>query len=914
MDAAHSRQKNNRLRQERIARNWRQSDLAEQLGTSVITVRRWERGNQSPRAYFQVKLCALFGKSAEELGLLPENREEPVQILHEVEENILSSNLEPSSSVWGISYPRNPFFTGRQQILQTLHERFSQEHRLALTQSFAISGLGGIGKTQIALEYAYHYRQDYTAVFWASAATREMLLAGLLTVAELLHLPEKDEHDQNKATLAVKTWFATHQGWLFIVDNADNVALIQDIVQDVLSAQPGGHVLLTSRAQAMGSLAQQIQVETMGLVEGTLFLLRRAKLLAPDLTLEHATEEQLAGAEAIVIAMDFLPLALDQAGAYIEEVGCSLVAYLEIYHTHRAKMLQRRGHMPSDHPEPVAATWSLNFQQVEQANPAAAEMLRLCAYLAPDSIPEELFSEGSATLGPVLQYAAADVFMLNEAIEALRRFSLIERDPDTKVLRIHRLVQAVLIDAMGDEERSQWIKRAVRAMSLVFPQTVEMATWSRCQRFLSQAQACALLIQNNALTFVEAASLLIHTASYLFDYALYEQAEPLYQQALRIWEQTLGSEHPEVAHTLYRLGRLYENQGRYKQAEPLFQQALHIQELAPVPDNSEVARSLSGLAILYSKQGKYEQAEPFYLRAVRIQEQTLGLEHVDVAYSLNGLASLYNQQGKYEQAEGLYQRALRIRERALGSDHADVAPTLYNLARLYNQQNKYEQAEPLLQQALHIWEQTLGPEHPHVAYPLNSLAEVYESRADYTQAEVFYQRALRIWERALGPGHPNLGYPLANLAEVSFLQGKYEQAELLYQQVLDMWEQKLGPEHPDLATVYNGRANVYSKQGKDQQAELWYQQALSLREKVLGESHLDTAETLHDFAVFWEMQQQYQKAAVLYQRALVIREQILGTHHLKTIETSKHLCDVFVALGREEEAMRSINAFPKRRD
>ncbi len=903
MDAAHSRQKNNRLRQERIARNWRQSDLAEQLGTSVITVRRWERGSQSPRAYFQVKLCALFGKSAEELGLLPENGEEPVQILHEVEENVLSSKPEPSSGVWGISYPRNPFFTGRQQILQTLHERLSQEHRMALTQSFAISGLGGIGKTQIALEYAYHYRQDYTAVFWVSAATRETLLAGLLSVTELLCLPEKDEHDQNKAMLAVKTWLAAHRGWLFVVDNADNVALVQDIIQDVLSAQPGGYVLLTSRAQAMGSLAQQIQVETMGLVEGTLFLLRRAKLLAPDLSLEHATEEQLAGAEAIVIAMDFLPLALDQAGAYIEEVGCSLVAYLEIYHTHRVKMLQRRGHMHSDHPEPVATTWSLNFQQIEQMNPAAAELLRLCAYLSPDSIPEELLSEGSAALSLVLQRATEDAFALNEAIEELRRFSLIQRDPEARSLRIHRLVQAVLIDAMEDEERRQWGERAVRTTSLVFPQTVEMTTWPRCRRFLSQAQTCVLLIQDNALMFVEAASLLVRTASYLFDYALYEQAEPLYQQALHIWEQTLGPEHPEVAHTFYRLGRLYENQGRYEQAEPLFLRALHIQELASEPDNSEVARSLSGLAILYSKQGKYEQAEPFYLRAVRIQERTLGSEHVDVAYSLNGLASLYNQQGNYEKAEVLYQRALRIRERALGSDHADVAPTLYNLARLYNQQSKYEQAEPLFQQALRIWEQTLGPEHPHVAYPLNSLAEIYEVQADYAQAELLYLRALHIWERALGPEHPNRGYPLANLAKIYFLQGKYEQAEPLYQQVLRIWEPVLGPEHPDLATIHNWLANLYSKQGMDQQAESLYQQTLFHREKALGEYHLDTAETLYDFAVFREMQKQYQEAAVLYQRALAIREQILGTHHLKTIETRKRLYDVLIVLGREEEAL-----------
>jgi len=910
MDVVSSRQKNVLLRQERIARNWHQSDLAEHLGTTAVTVRRWERGNQQPSPYFRVKLCALFGKSLEELGLVSESPRLATRSEAEVDPSLEAVPLSPflkSPDLWSVPYPRNPLFTGREALLHTLHEKLSREHSLALTQSWAIGGLGGIGKTQIALEYAYQYRHDYAAIFWISAATRETLLAGLVTLAEIVQIPEKDEHDQRKVIQAVNTWLATHQGWLFILDNADDITM----VHDVLPTERGGHLLLTTRAQALGTLAQRIEVETMGMAEGTLFLLRRAKRLAPDLPLDYASPEQLTAAEAIVIAMDFLPLALDQAGAYIEEVGCSLTTYLEIYHTHRAQLLHRRGQVLSDHPEPVATTWSLNFQQVEQANPAAAELLRLCAFLEPDAIPEELISEGSAALGPVLQHAATDAFTLNEAIEELRKFSLVQRDSEAKLLRLHRLVQAVLIDAMEGKDRRQWAERAVRATNRVFPETIEMATWSRCRRYLSQTQACTLLIQDYTFASVEVASLLFRTASYLFDYALYEQAEPLYQQAVHMWEQSLGAEHPEVARSLYGLGRLYENQGRYEQAEPLFQRAVHIQEQSLGPEHPEVARSLSGLAILYSKQGKYRQAEPFYQQAVRIQEQTLGPKHPNVAHSLNGLASLYNQQGKYEQAELLYRRALSIREDALGLEHPDVAPTLYNMARLYTQQGKYEQAEPLFQRALRIWEQVLGSEHPHVAYPLNSLAEIYEAQGKYEQAESFYLRALHIWEQALGPEHPNRGYPLVNLAELCFLQGKYEQAELLYQQVLHIWEQALGPEHPDLAQPLNGLANVYSKRGMDQQAEVLYQRALSLREQTQGVQHLGTAETLHDFAAFWEAQSKYQEAVVLYQRALAIREHVLGGHDPKTVETRNRLCVVLIALEREEEARQHNRAQPK---
>ena len=209
---------------------------------------------------------------------------------------------------------------------------------------------------------------------------------------------------------------------------------------DIIPMEYSGHLLLTSRAQALGSLAQQIEVETMGIVEGTLFLLRRAKLLTPGASLDQVSEDCLATAEAIVLEMDFLPLALDQAGAYIEEVGCSLLAYLELYRTHRKELLQHRGHVPTNYRKSVATTWSLSFQKIEQANPALL-LLQLCAFLDPDTISEELICKGNAYFGPVLGPSAMDTFKLNKAIEELRKFSLLQRNPETRTLRIHRLVK-----------------------------------------------------------------------------------------------------------------------------------------------------------------------------------------------------------------------------------------------------------------------------------------------------------------------------------------------------------------------------------------------------------------------------------------------------------------------------------------
>ncbi|GCE28327.1 tetratricopeptide repeat protein [Dictyobacter alpinus] len=770
---------NLKLRQAREARNWTQLEVADALGTTKLVVGRWERGERTPRRFYWTRLCELFGKTAVELGLQVEVTQATIP-----QDDAEVANLP----IWNIPYSRNPFFTGRAEILQTLHERLNQDHTLALTQSWALSGLGGIGKTQVALEYAYQHRQDYRFVFWVSAATQESLRTGLVTIAETLQLPEKEERDQNRVIQAVKQWFVSHKGWLLILDNADDITAIYDVIP---SGQPG-HLLFTTRAQALGSLAQRIEIETMGMVEGTLFLLRRAKFLSSEASLDQVAEADLAAAEAIVIEMDFLPLALDQAGAYIEEVGCSLAAYLELYRVHRKELLGRRSHIPTDHPESVTTTLSLSFQKVEQANLIAANLLRLCAFLEPDAIPEELVSEGRDPA-----FSALNPLLLDEAIKELRIFSLLRRDAGTRTLRIHRLVQAVLKDGMEASEQQQWAERAIRMTNAIFPASVEATNWSHCLRYLSQAQNCAGLIQSYQVMLEEAPSLLLRTANYLQDHALYEQAEPLYQQALRIQEQSLEPNHSEIAQVCHFLSSLYSQKGQYEQAVPLCQRALQIREKCLGLDHPDVGASLNRLATLFAMQGKYEQAEPLFKQSIHTFEQALGSDHLELAIPIDGLAILWTTQKKYEQAGPLFHRALNIREQVLGTEHPDMAASLNNIASFYEEQNQDENAEVFFLRALHIWEQSLGVNHPYLAYPLNGLANIYRKQQKYPQADSFYLRALRIKENIRAQDSPDLAQLLCDLAALRQEQGNLMEAKSLYQRALTIKEQIFGMQHQE---------------------------------------------------------------------------------------------------------------------
>lgn len=640
------------------------------------------------------------------------NTDDPPEIIPPITQPIPSiappTGAEQPQTIFHIPYRQNPFFTGREQLLEQLHNNLTARKAAALTQAQAINGLGGIGKTQVAIEYAYRQRDFYPYIFWVNADKRETLIADYVGIAKLLHLPEQNEQDQNIIVTAVIAWLATHNDCLLILDNADDLPMIDPFVPTANTC----HILITTRAQATNALAQSIEVEKMAMPEGTLMLLRRANVLATDATLDQATQEDKETAEKIVIALDGLPLALDQAGAYIEETACSLSAYLQAYQHRQTDLLKRRGDNNMYHSDPVAATWSLSFEQVEQHNLLAADLMRCCAFLAPDDIPEELFTEGASELSSLLQPLATDPSLLDEAIGALRCFSLVRRNPNTSTFSIHRLVQAILKINMNEATQKLWAERAVRIVNHVFPADIDVTNWKQCQRYVAHAQTCATFIEEYDLTFPEAALLLNQTACYLYEVASYTKAEPLYQRALRIREQVEGADHPNTATSLNNLAELYKIQGKYEQAEPLYQRTIAISEKTLGSHPSHLATSLNNLAGLYRRQGKYEQAEPLYQRAIAIDEETLDSNHPNLARDLNNLGGLYYSQGKYEQAELFYRRALRVREQILGSEHPDTAISLYCLAELYKIQGKYEQAEPLYQRALQIMEKRLGTNHP----------------------------------------------------------------------------------------------------------------------------------------------------------------------------------------------------------
>jgi tetratricopeptide (TPR) repeat protein len=836
----------NLLRAFRKRRGLTQQQVASRIGMHRNAIGRWEQGDFLPESKGIVLELATF---------LQLNALEARQFLE--------ASFTALAPYWGVPYPRNPFFTGRIEYLEHLH-RCLNELQTDHPTSYALHGLGGIGKTQLALEYAYRYVLTYTAVLWVHAENLETIITSFLSIAGLLQLRECQQADQQLIIMAVQRWLTTHSGWLLIWDNLEDIELLQRYLPPIRQ----GAVLITTRCHALGTLALGIELTTMTQEEGILFLLRRARLLAAssDETLllsfcQHAPQEYTA-AQEIVTLLGGLPLALDQVGAYLEETACRLQDYLQLYQVRQGELLARRGKIATNHPLSVATTLSLSLRRVEQANAAAIDLLRLCAFLHPDTIPEEIILKGAPALGEHLRSAAENLLQWHEVISALLTYSLIHRQAQEQILSLHRLVQEVMKEAMDAATREQWCTRAIQAVNAAFP-TMEFANWQECERYLPQAQVCLLHSLQSGIHTSEAGRLFRETGCYLLE------------------------------------------RGRYEEAGHFLRQALTIREYQQEHDPFALAESLQGLATLLWRQGKYEAAQDLFQQAQTLFESHLDSCHAAIASNLNDLALLYYDQGKYDLAETVYQRI-----RTSYPWESLYPNVLDNMARLAQKQGQYEQAKLWYQRALENWERQPGPPHPDMTFSLNNLATLYMEQGLYEQAEPLLQRSLSLRQQTLGPQHPRTATGLHNLAKLFLRQGKYEQAVSLTQRALHIFEQQVGATHPSTANCLMTLATLARQQGQYEQAEALYQRVLKIRQEHLGPWHPDVAETLHDLASFSHQQHQMTEALSHYQRALAIRERVHGGSHPKTEKTRSALEQLLLKIKQEQEAVTMEIATP----
>jgi tetratricopeptide (TPR) repeat protein len=677
--------------------------------------------------------------------------------------------------------PRNPNFTGRAELLDQLHQRLhpGQPAAVVQVQAQTLHGLGGVGKTQLALEYAHRYASDYDLIWWISAEQPAAIAGQLVAFARRLGLPEHTE----QAETAQALWDELRQRdrWLLVYDNAEDLQPLRPWWP------PGGqgHVLISSRNPAWGGLAATLPVDVLPRAEAVAFLGRR--LGRDDLTSDF---------ERLAAALGDLPLALEQAAAYLEETATPTSDYLSLLDTH-ARDLFALGHAATTE-QTIATTWTVSVQRLRQQTPAAEDLLVLYAFLAPDDIPRGLPTQYPEVLPERLAATVRAPLAYQRAIGALRRYSLLKTSQDGQALSMHRLVQAVTRQQLDPEQERQWVTTTLQLVRAAFPNRHrDPAAWPDYARLLPHALAVTDHSSAGDIDVDETTWLLNEAGLYLRQRADYSQARTLLERALAIREARLDPHHLDTSESLNNLATVLRGQGDLDGARTLHERALAIREARLGPNSPTTALSLNDLGVVLAEQGDLDGARTLHERVLAIHEACLGADHRDTAWSLHNLATVLADQGDLDHARRLHQRALAIREARLGPDHPTTATSLHNLATVLRGQHELDRARTLLERALAIREARLGPNHPLTATSLNGLALVLRDQGDLDGAHTLLERALSIREAHLGPDHPDTAHSLNNLATVLADEGNLDGARSLHERALAVRDARLGADHPD---------------------------------------------------------------------------------------------------------------------
>jgi tetratricopeptide (TPR) repeat protein len=651
--------------------------------------------------------------------------------------------------------PRIASFTGRVDELDRLDAILMRDKPAAVTQASVgravVQGMGGVGKTSLAIEYAHRFRGLYAGVCWCPAETRTGLLNALGSLAVTLGAATPEEADVGKAAKAALRRLAEQRAtWLLIYDNVSAPNEISDLLPSA-----GARVLITSRFSDWGELADEVALDVLPHAEAVTLLETRTG------------RSDATGATTLARALGRLPLALDHAAAYCRRTQTCFSDY-----ANKASSLIDAAPRGAGYPRSVAATFDLAIAEVVVHCPAAEALIAYLAHCAPERIPKTL-----------VEGAVDDEAERMNALAALAEVSLVTHDQfedGTPAVTVHRLVQAVARARAGDGMARNAIDRITARLTAQYPNDGDdPQSWPLCAQLSPHLRAAKA---EGMSTGPNWSVLLSRAGSYFWGRGSFVEAALLVRDALSIREKTLGPEHPDTARSLNDLGLLLQLQDDLVQARPLSERALAIREKVFGPEHPDTAQSLNNLAHVVRLQGDLAEARRLHERALAIREKVLGPEHRHTAESLHNLAALLQVQGDFVGARPLYERALTIREKVLGTEHPDTATAMSNLARLLRATGHVNEAEPLFRKAIAIGEKVLGRDHSLTQQYARDYAGLLLNTGRAVEALTVAQSTLATHEATAGRNHRWTKMSAHVTADALDALGRAEEAKALREQ------------------------------------------------------------------------------------------------------------------------------------
>ncbi|MFF6912220.1 FxSxx-COOH system tetratricopeptide repeat protein [Streptomyces sp. NPDC012466] len=782
---------------------------------------------------------------------------------------------------------RNTSFVGRQALLSAVEEQLGAQDTAAVLPN-ALHGLGGVGKSQLALEYVYTHQHDYRVICWIPAERESLILAALAQLAAQLGVaPTGQDLGAPAANTAVPAVLealrtgAPYDNWLLVFDNAEDV----EAVRRFFPTNGPGKVIVTSRNRAWERVATSLPVNVFEREESVELLQKRS----PDLSVEDA--------DRLAEALGDLPLAVEQAGAWRAVTGMQVDEYLELLAERSPEILELDP--APDYPVSVAAAWDISLERIKENNPGARQLLDICASMAPEPIPRAMLrGSRGVNVTPEVDPLLRESIKLNRAVRDLSQFSLVKVDPRSDTLQMHRLLQTVLLAKLSAEERERMRDAAHQLLSAAKPGPYGSSLeWRAYQALLPHV----LTSQAVSSTDTYVRELVFDTVWFLYYWGDHVGAADFARQAWSAWIAASGEEDVNVLRMMKSLGFLLRQIGEVPESIPLTEKALEISRRTEV-DPENLIDSLCEMADAHGYQGRFEEARALTQEATELARSLFGPDDPMTLRATHAWGVALRLCGRFKEALPLDQENAQQRELLFGPASFFTLNTLNALSIDMRESGDYPGARDFQEDAYRRARSELGEEHPLTLRVARNLAVCRRRDGAHAEAAKLAEETLRRFIARYGPDHFDAMSSATNVSVDQRLAGDLDSSRQLAEVTLRRFEQRLGPDHAyTLLTKANLAATLRAQDALEQAQELEDDAASRLAGQV-GSRHVTTLTVAIGQANTAYARVDFERAHEIDQANLALLAEVAGEEHPLTLSCTANLGLDLRGLGRGAEA------------
>ncbi|CZR68085.1 related to kinesin light chain [Phialocephala subalpina] len=830
-----------------------------------------------------------------------------------------------------IPFSRDTDFVER-RIFDQIHQKCA-----VLGSRTALVGLGGVGKSQLAIEYAYR-TQDLspeTWVFWVHASNAARFEQSFREIANCVKISGRQNPQANIFQL-VHDWLRDDRKgrWVLILDNVDDAGFL---IKDQSTSQDGH-----TKGDGGGNL-QPLTVYLPRSLNGSILITTRSKSAARTLVDEKniIAIEPMSAPDALALlekklgwhddavelaaVLEYMPLAIAQAAAYISQRAprYSVREYLQDFQKSerkRASLLNHEGEHEGEQlrrdreaKNSIIITWQISFDHIREIRPSAADLLSLMSFFDRQGIPEALLrsrdeqrnsrydqKENNDDNHTDIDASYSDDdedngsrSSVNNGFEddllALRNYSFISVNMDGITFEMHGLVQLATREWLkASKQQERWKQQFIKNLCAELP-TGEYENWVKCQALFPHAQSAITQQPDEDDALRDWASILYKAAWYAWQMGKGVEAEKMSVQAMKVRKKILGREHNDTLNSMAMVGLAYELRGQWDAAEELQVQVMETSKTKLGADHLNTLTSMVSLSLTYWNQGRWDAAKELQVQVIETRKTKLGADHLYTLTSIANLASTYREQGRWDAAEELEVQVIETLKKKLGTDHPNTLSSINNLASTYQKQGRWDAAEELEVQVIETSKKKLGADHPDTLTSIANLAVTFWNQGRWDAAEELEVQVMETRKKKLGADHPNTLTSMNNLAATFWNQGRWDAAKELFMQVIETSKKKLGADHPNTLTSMDNLASTYREQGRWDAAEELEVQVIETRKKKLGADHPNTLTSMDNLASTYREQGRWDAAEELEVQVIETRKKKLGADHPNTLTSMNNL-------------------------